>query len=169
MQSSNPNPNPDTNVIEQAPLSPADYPLLVKIFAVLVVLLLITSIVGATPYLLANRQLSKARSLSVQENYPDSAKLYLEVVEKFPFSVKAREGAAAALFSQHKPETDLQALDLLSNCTFDDHDWETVKETMPEKYQSEFQMVPGKQVRKRVAKASYTSEKHSSDEQEDNN
>jgi len=132
---------------DATPLSPTEYPILIKIFGVLVVALVLTSVVTIPPYVIAGRQLFQAGKLSYKENFESATDLYLEVLKKFPGCFSARVGAAESLFSQHNHAADLQALQLLEGARIDEMDWKKLEKVMPKEYQDQFKPVANQSTR----------------------
>jgi len=126
---------------DATPLNPHQYPILIKIFGVVVCVVVLASLISAPPYLIAGRQVYQAKRAYLKGDFSEGLAIYQDVFKKYPKAFAARVGVAQGLFAQNNEESAKQAFEMLRLSKLDKYQWEDLKKVMPEKYQRAFEPI----------------------------
>ncbi|MBI3619550.1 tetratricopeptide repeat protein [Candidatus Roizmanbacteria bacterium] len=119
---------------------PHKYPWWILLFAVLISLLTIYSIVFVPKYIVAVKSLKAAKVAAQAGNYDKALKQYRAVLAIDPSSRKARIGTAIALFINNDKADDVTGLLLLDGIRLKEDEWDLIKNSIPADYQKYFKL-----------------------------
>lgn len=120
------------------PLPRHEYPLVIKLFAVVVIGLCLYAAYLSPAYVYASKNLKTADLAVKNMDYENAIELYLKVLETVPSSKDAKIGISVAIFSNGDTEDDEAAFYYLQDVTLHSSDWERISAVMPAEYEEYF-------------------------------
>ncbi len=123
----------------QAPrMTPHSYPLWVKAFGVVVILIFLCALVSVPGHLVAARELNHAKHLYEDGKASETIPIYEKLLKEHPHSDQVKIHMAEACFSLGDPVSVKRAEDLLQGVDLDKDDWKHLKKVMPPEAQAMF-------------------------------